>query len=448
MSQIANPFASYTLDAGNSNDPIGGFNGTDTSITYSGANAKLGANGAGFGGSSSIAVTVATGLSGSFTIYGWVKITITGVTQCIFNSNVASYSNYWAYLYVTGSQNVRFDMYDGTNNPGVQSSATLSTGVWYHVVAVRNTVADTLSIYIDGVLANTPVNDTTTSTPVYSAGSWGRRTNNVDGLTGSMDDMGLVSSAWSQAEVSQVYNSAIGNQYPFNNNVLGFEYLVATSASIGVTSKTIAHVFSGIDNNIVYAILMHTSVTTVSTVTCGGNAMTYVGAITQTAGNNTVELWQYVGASSGSQNIVCTMTSSTNISLGSISFVGAKQTGQPDASTTGGNVSTGVTSYAQNVTTVADQTMQVIALCCASGASITGGANTRIGSQPEVAAFGCAFAYSIITKTPAGTATLTVTSTSQVMVGVIASIKPNDTVSTFLPRIQRYTQAINRASTY
>lgn len=217
MAIIDNLNAYYKFDASSSADSSGnGFTGTDTSITYNTTNGKLNV-GAGFGGSSKIALTMGTGLSSSFSFAAWVYITSTGVTHTIINSNVASYSNYWAYFYITGAQKLAFDMYDGTNNPTMVSTASLSTSTWYHVVAVRDVAADKMRIYIDGASAATEVTDTTTSTPTYSAFAIGRRTNDTSGFNGAIDEVGIWSKALTDAEITKLYGGGYGLSYPFSS---------------------------------------------------------------------------------------------------------------------------------------------------------------------------------------------------------------------------------------
>lgn len=217
MALIDNINAYYKFDASSSADNSGnGFTGTDTSITYNSTNGKINV-GAGFGGSSKVAVTMATGLGSSFTFTAWVYITTTGLTQCIINSNVASYSNYWAYFYINGTQKLAFDMFDGTNNPNMVSTASLSANTWYHVAAVRDVTADKMRLYINGASAATEITDTTTSTPTYSAMGIGRRTNDTDGITGRIDEVGIWSRALTSTEISTLYGSGYGLSYPFSS---------------------------------------------------------------------------------------------------------------------------------------------------------------------------------------------------------------------------------------
>ena len=204
---------------------------------------------------------------------------------------------------------------------------------------------------------------------------------------------------------------------------IAFDSQVTTASTSGITSKTFSHTTSG-SNRILFVIASHPAAQTVTGVTYAGAAMTLVNTRTQTAGNNTVELWYLIAPTIGANNVIITASGSTTIGYGSISFTGASQTSQPNASAVGGNVTTAVTSYAQPVTTTVDSCVSIMGMIAASGATLTAGSNTTIGSQPEITFGGTSFVYSTTAKTPIGADTLTVTSSSQIMVGVMAAIAP------------------------
>lgn len=203
---------------------------------------------------------------------------------------------------------------------------------------------------------------------------------------------------------------------------IAFDSATAMTGNTSVTSKTFSHTCSGSDR-ILFVISARQTAFTITGITYNSVAMTQVGTKATSYGN-TIELWYLVAPATGANNVVISVNSACNVTGGAISFTGASQTGQPDASATGGDPTSAVSSYSPSVTSVADNCFAVCGMICASGATLTGGTNTSIGSQPEVTHAGSAFIYSTAEKTPAGTFTLNVTSASQVMVSVMASFSP------------------------
>jgi hypothetical protein len=200
---------------GNSNDASGnGYNGTDTAITYSQANGRLG-QGAGFNGSTSqiVASSMSPHLNGDFAISCWVLIKTYPVNtfNTLVCSHVNSYSNYWISLSVGGFGNttLAIDKYDGTNNPGARSSTEYpQLNKWTHLVGTK--IGSKLYLYMNGKLIN-EATDTTTSVPSYSALNIGKQTGfSYRRLDGSIDEVIIDSSGWTAARVKNEYMKAKG----------------------------------------------------------------------------------------------------------------------------------------------------------------------------------------------------------------------------------------------
>lgn len=164
--------------------------------------------------------TISSGLSSSFSVAGWVNFTNSGTNEFIFNSHVTSYDNYWFMVNRNTSNQIQGNLYDGTNNPNTTSTVTVGSGVWTHIAFVRDTVADTISIYINGILGGSTT-DTTTSVPTYGTFGIGEDRNPAGDrdFAGSIDEMGLWSRALTADDVSRLYNADRGNQYPFTDDL-------------------------------------------------------------------------------------------------------------------------------------------------------------------------------------------------------------------------------------
>jgi len=196
--------------------------------------------------------------------------------------------------------------------------------------------------------------------------------------------------------------------------------ITATSANCSISSKTITHTCSGSDRVLFAIVGNHTAHGTISGVTYNGVAMTKAHDYNDTS--MIKGIWYlYAPDTGGAYNLTATCTVGTGcIGLGAISFNGAKQSGIPDSySDNAGGTSTSLTG---TTTTVADNCFLLMAIRAGNGLTLTGGTNTTIGSQPEVTTYGLAFAYSTAAITPAGSASLNVTSASQFL---------NDTMISF-----------------
>ena len=112
----------------------------------------------------------------------------------------------------------------------------------------------------------------------------------------------------------------------------------------------------------------------VTGITWGGSAMTFIAKIL-TNNNHYSYLYYILNPSSGATVEITYSGGSHFMSGGTIYYTGAKQSGQPDASTTTVVTGTAVTS---TVTTVADNCWLVSAIACDSGTAATAGADTII----------------------------------------------------------------------
>lgn len=209
---------------------------------------------------------------------------------------------------------------------------------------------------------------------------------------------------------------------------IAFDSVTAVTATAGVTNKTFTHTTSG-SNRVLFVITGTTNAVTVNSVTYNGVSMTLAGSYVN-AQNNKLAIYYLAAPATGANTVSITTSGTDTITGGSISFTGASQTGIPDAMPAG-DQSGALTTYSKSVTTVADNCFQLLALFDQNGLTMTGGTNTTIGSQPEVVVRGTAFVYSTTAKTPAGSATLTVSAGSlSLWTGLMLSFAPAATVST------------------
>ena len=200
---------------------------------------------------------------------------------------------------------------------------------------------------------------------------------------------------------------------------IAIDATTAVTATNSSTTHTFSHTCTG--SNLILWVAAGASAGDPSGVTYNGVAMTKVNSVNLQS--SWVALWYLVAPATGANNVIVTAASGS-VTGGAMSFTGAKQTGVPDSQAADSSQTIGVTSYSRSTTTVLDKCFTVASGRANGGATLTGGTNTTV-TQPEVAALGNYMIRSTAQHTPAGTATLNVTSASQDFFSVIASFAPS-----------------------
>lgn len=183
-----------------------GNNGTLTNFTLSSAWANpLTFNGA---ASNRVALGNVPNLNfstGSFTIACWITpTTITGAAQGFFCKQLR-----WQLLIATGPK-IEFDLYDGTHNPFLQSSA-ISANTQYFVVGVRG--GGNIYLYVNGKLQGSAVDTTTDISSSDTVAIGVRRESFSEYFTGIIDGVTADKRMWSASEVQERYALGPGGIY-------------------------------------------------------------------------------------------------------------------------------------------------------------------------------------------------------------------------------------------
>jgi len=222
MALIDNLVAYYKLD-GNSNDSVGSNNGTDTSITYSAGNGKIG-QGAGFNGSSRISLPSGAYISATaFSLSAWIKISSNPASAAQVLTSDSDANRRWQFG-VNPEGTIRFIRFNDANSviSNFNSTGTVTNNTWHHIVAVfDNSVGS--KIYINGTQDGSDA--VTTSNKITSGTvAFGSQTNTtpLEYFTGSIDEGAIYSRALSALEVTSLYNGGAGLTYPFVSNQANF----------------------------------------------------------------------------------------------------------------------------------------------------------------------------------------------------------------------------------
>lgn len=190
-------------------------------------------------------------------------------------------------------------------------------------------------------------------------------------------------------------------------------------ALASATSLTFAHTNTGSDRILFVGAFIRNQIP--SSVVYNAAAMTEIGSREgpQGGANDYISLYYLVGGATGSNNVVITIPSSAVIIGGAVSYTGASQTGQPDNSAN--NDTTVETTTTTTLTTVADNSW-LMGMCRAgtSGSTSAGSGTTQ---RANTAGY-----FQMYDKngavTPAGSASIICTQSSQTTMAKIASFSP------------------------
>lgn len=189
------------------------------------------------------------------------------------------------------------------------------------------------------------------------------------------------------------------------------------SAAPGVATASHTHTMGTVSNGIAFLGVYNQNTGGLSSVTFGGNAMTLIGSRTD-SGGNMVYLYVILSPTSGANTVSVTRSTTTNyMFLLSASYSGAAQTTTADATTSGNATATSLTG---TLTTIADNCWTIMIANAANDSQAAGAGSTRrVNSAGYQGLFD-----SNGPKTPAGSTSMTVTSSNGQYVYFMASFAP------------------------
>jgi len=143
----------------------------------------------------------------NFTLSGWVKTTTNGLagTQAyqgngLFWSDVGGTAN----DFVAAVLGTKFSFFAGNPDTSVISKGDIVTGEWVHIAAVRNTVAKTISVYINGAFDNSVAHSNTAALNANNNFVIGANTLDSRYYNGQMDEVQIFDVALTDAEIMAV----------------------------------------------------------------------------------------------------------------------------------------------------------------------------------------------------------------------------------------------------
>lgn len=223
MALTDNLVAWYKLDS-NSNDSVGTMNGTDSSVSYANAG-KIG-NSATYSGSATSYTDIGasfvptTALSVAFWFY--VNSATTRQGLCGRTDGVSQATSVeLIQISNAGSAKIEGQLNFGSTAKVVfaAGSPTISNNIWYHAAMTWSSASGNLTLYLNGSqIAQTNGVSGTLNNPSSTIHRRFGQYGNYTGLpmNGRMDMIGYWTREITGTEVSQLYNSGTGLDYPFS----------------------------------------------------------------------------------------------------------------------------------------------------------------------------------------------------------------------------------------
>ncbi|MBI2592368.1 laminin G domain-containing protein, partial [Candidatus Saccharibacteria bacterium] len=151
----------------------------------------------------------------SFSVASWIKSSFLNISSASTYSIVSKGCGFvgtyalW-YRASTTDADARFCIHDNAGTPvqiTVVSTTKIHDNKWHYLVGVRNVTADTVAIYVDGILQNSTTDTTTSNFNRASNVNIGARgVDNLEKFQGSIDQPQIYNYALSQAQIAWDYN--------------------------------------------------------------------------------------------------------------------------------------------------------------------------------------------------------------------------------------------------
>jgi hypothetical protein len=223
--QIPGCVAYYRLDeaSGNALDSVAGNDGTPSGVTY-GATGKIGDAYTFDGVNDYITVPNSTEnenlAQGDFTVSAWIKHGVTAPTiahRIMSKRSSLIHTDGWIF-YIDTSGNVGINCVNSSTNAITSSTTSVLDDVWHLAVGVYTQSTRTYKLYIDGVDESTSIISGGADPASDSSNTLNIGANfalNGGYFDGSIDEVGLLDTALTAAQVLEIYNSGDGKTYPY-----------------------------------------------------------------------------------------------------------------------------------------------------------------------------------------------------------------------------------------
>lgn len=258
--------------------------------------------------------------------------------------------------------------------------------------------------FITNLFENEPFLKTVTSIPTQ------RPINPLDKL--QIYDSGSTKTLYFYCSDNSTWYASGGS----GSTAIAYDTSTACTASGGSTQTT-SHTVTG-TNPVLFVGIVGNQGDAPTAVSYAGIPMTLINSTTS-SGNWILYLYYLRGPATGSNSVSITMSGSHGDFALAVSYTGASQITQPNASSVGGPTTT--TSYSQSVTTTVNNCWTMMMGYYSGSLNPASGTATVVRLTTGSTMFIC---DSATPQVIAGSNTLNVTSSSQTFTGVMASITP------------------------
>ena len=205
MSLIDNIIAYYKYD-NNTNDSVASNDATNNGATYN-ASGKINGCYTFDGSNDYMSSPITNNLTGAFSISCWIKSTSSNSQGVLSLRNVGG-------LDILIRIEADGFLYARSGSGGVidPNTDTVIDGAWHHVVYTFD--GTTCTLYLDGQVLGTPATGTGIIVSGFHIGKYVFASSTY--MNGEIDEIGVWSVALSSGDVTELYNSGNGNQYPFS----------------------------------------------------------------------------------------------------------------------------------------------------------------------------------------------------------------------------------------
>jgi putative flippase GtrA len=155
--------------------------------------------------------TLSMGSGVSWTISFWVKFTTVGGYTFVHKGD--NTSNGDEYLIRCLSTQLFVTVTNSATQATLTATVNWATGTWYHVVAVFDDAANTITAWVNNSQAGTPQAATGFSQNGGNSFNIGRRSTGTGYLNGVIDSVQIWKRALTSAERAYLYNSGAGRTY-------------------------------------------------------------------------------------------------------------------------------------------------------------------------------------------------------------------------------------------
>lgn len=154
-------------------------------------------------------------LGSTGSIFLWVNLSAVSVVNTLVGKmDIGNDQNGYQLNIDATTNNLYFEMANGTTANGKEGTTVFTTGTWYHVGVTWN--GSLIQLYINGATEGTAL--TQTVTPVSNVWNLhlGRSSTNGTTMSGTLDEIGIWNRALTGTEITNLlYNSGSGLSYPF-----------------------------------------------------------------------------------------------------------------------------------------------------------------------------------------------------------------------------------------